>query len=161
MVGHKGCLYSHLQFLLRAVGQADCFVPKYLHSLRPDPNIGDVTITIANHAPVSLRVYRVNTEGKEILESQSPEILPQETAQFSSGVNEVWRFRTVSPASGVPERLLAEVLVDRHPATREFVITDCPSLVPPPASKGGMQHARDAFKGAIMFEDDVVFDGCV
>lgn len=157
MVGHKGCLYSHLQFLLRAVGQADCFAPQYLHSLHPDPNIGEVTIMVTNSAPVSLRVYRVNTEGNEMLESQSSEISPQGTVQLLSGVNEVWRFRAVPPAHGVPERLLGEVLVDRYPATREFVITDCPSLAPPADSS---YTTSTPFKGAMMFEDDVVFDGC-
>ena len=157
MVGHKGCLYSHLQFLLRAVGQADCFIPQYLHSLRPDPNIGDVTIMVTNHAPVSLRVYRVDTDGQEVLEPQSPEIPPQGSAKLLSAINEVWRFRAVTPADGVPERLLGEVLVDRYPATREFVITDCPSLAPP-ADTG--RATSETLKGAIMFEDDVVFDRC-
>lgn len=40
MLGHKGCLYSHIEFLLRAVGQTDCFLPRFLHSVGADPSIG-------------------------------------------------------------------------------------------------------------------------
>lgn len=112
---------------------------------------------VTNRAQVSLRVYRVSTEGQEISTSQAPDILPSETAELSSGVNEVWRFRAVPVAKGLPERLLGEILVDRYPATRQFVITDCPGLTPPADTSS---PASKALKGAIMFEDDVVFDRC-
>jgi hypothetical protein len=162
MLGHKGCLYSHIEFLLRSVGQVDCLVPRYLHSLRPDPNLGAVSITITNGAAMPLRVYRLDTEGQEQLEPQISAIPPLGTVEIATGVNEVWRLRAEPPATAdaatqLPERLLGEVLVDRYPATREFVITDCPTLAAPDAADDPAANAA-ALKGAVMFEDDIVFD---
>eukprot|EP01046_Picozoa_sp_COSAG06_P029405 COSAG06_NODE_2724_length_6384_cov_81.190135_2_plen_370_part_00 len=165
MLGHKGCLYSHIEFLLRSVGQTDCLVPRYLHSLRPDPNLGAVSITITNGAAMPLRVYRLDTEGQEQLEPQISAIPPLGTVEIATGVNEVWRFRAEPPATAdaatqLPERLLGEVLVDRYPATREFVITDCPTLEAVAAPDAADDPAANAaaLKGAVMFEDDIVFD---
>ena len=183
MLGHKGCLYSHLEFLLRSVGRTDCSLPRYLRSIKMDATIGPVSISVVNRTPLRLLAFSLDTEGREQPQPEA-DLAPHATVSIESYVNAVWRFRALPEAAGagLPNRLLGEFLVrapvsllsvglsastdgcgcmrnqvDRSPPVRRFEVHDCPTLAQPSTSPQGT-IASETLKGAVMFEDDVVFD---
>jgi len=48
--------------------------------------------------------------------------------------------------------------VDRSPPVRRFEVHDCPTLAQQPSTSPQATIASEQLKGAVMFEDDVVFD---
>ena len=159
-----------VEFLLRAMGKADCLSPRFFKSVAPDKSHGSVQITLANKTPLRLNTFQLDMNGVEgSMLDKSGLIEPHGSVTITTAINTVFRVRTAGPRG----RLLTEVLVDRTReggGQRHFDIVDCPTLdtdptrrQPPPPTKSPSVSSPppptlSTFRGAILFEDDVTFD---
>ena len=148
-VGHVGCLYGHIRFMMGAAAGNDGCGPVDIKLRSDGSNLlkkQSVTLTFRNRWPSEVEVFWISPEGKEVHKST---IQPGKDAQVETALMQAWRVRETSSSTPLLQLRLehhetpsSAYTMDRENTHAVAYVFGCPP--------------KNREKISILFEDDVV-----